>query len=247
MPSVQVISGGHKYHSGFWFSQVAAHNSSRSPGNGEPSGPVAQAPAPEICGTPEDRPILAFDEISACEELCETSEDDWWVCPTEEFDDAVCYQLEPYSDGKYYADETTENKFIHLFKRCPDPASPDGYGEPTAATPIPGPLAGSTQSDIPGEYRIVIPDWSVSFTLTSQYTQFAIYVDKEICGASTWTRAVVYTDLNTGAPTTQTWGGCRSPLNLGPGGFYGDLYRRRPGTTGSGLIDFDFVRRLLVP
>jgi hypothetical protein len=209
---------------------------------------VAQAPTPEICGTPEDRPILAFDEISACEELCEASEDDWWVCPTEEFDAAVCYRLEPYPDGKYYADETTENKFIHLFKRCPDPASPDGYGEPTAATPIPGPLAGSTQSDIPGEYRITLAGGtSSSFFLTEEHPSFAIYITSSGCNTGFFIRRYVYFNPSTNSYADSSYLNCTSSTFLGPGGVYGNLIRRIPGTTGPGDVNFEFVRTLFVP
>ncbi len=132
------------------------------PGAGvpNPADPVGDV-CTDICGTPSDRPILPTDEVYACDDPCPGGEDDWWVCPTEEFDDAVCYRLQPYPDGKYYADETTENKFIHLKKRCPDPSSPDGYGEPTdACAPIPGagggPLPAATWDPYPGAlaYRL---------------------------------------------------------------------------------------------
>jgi hypothetical protein len=110
------------------------------PGVPNPSDPVGNV-CTDICGgTGPNGTVLPGDEVFACDEGCENVEDDWWVCPTEEFDSAVCYRLEAYPDGKYYADETTEGKFIHLFKRCPDPSSPDGYGEPAPAC-APAPTA----------------------------------------------------------------------------------------------------------
>jgi hypothetical protein len=334
------------------------------PGAGvpNPGDPVAQAPAPEICGTLYAGAPLPGDELEVCSDVCEGQYNEWYLCDENPTVGATtilhpsCVKITEGEGAKLILGNGDAGKRVLVVGRCPDPSSPDGYGEPNISAPldltrmpavgcptspvtgndgsftsqqnfatelaegrnwkyyiwgcVPGqgscagglevnytrytneipwgitnvkiyrvhdgnggilpgpapvfpPLGGAwpsnspsdcalpvveaTYTDIPGEYRIVLTDNSVSFALTSQYTSYTIYIDKQICGASTWTRGVRYANIATGATESQTWGGCRSPLNMGTGSVYGDLYRRRPGTTGTGLVDFDFVRQLLVP
>lgn len=207
-----------------------------------------------IDGIPTDRPVLPGDELTYTPPCCPAEVLMYAVDP----DTGVKLQEAPVAIGtaivgdcevrfeilaEYIFDTATAFYFTH---RCVDPGSPDGYGNelPGGTTPRTGQL----QVDGSGEYRITLPGgWSSGFTLDEDNYYYILWVNKIACGGNQWIRALSYLDQSTGDLISTTWGPCVSSSFLQPGAYYGDLYRRRPGTTGSGLDNFDFVRTLYLP
>ena len=206
-----------------------------------------------IGGIPTDRPLLPGDEITYTPPCCPAEV----LLYAIDYDTGERLQEAPVAIGtaivgdcevrfeilaEYIFDTATAFYFTH---RCVDPGSPDGYGNelPGGTTPA----SGSLEADGSGEYRITLPDWSTSFTLDEENYYYILWVNKIACGGSQWVRALSYLDQSTGDLISTTWGPCQSSIFLQPGQLYGNLYRRRPGTTGSGLDNFDFVRTLYVP
>ena len=95
------------------------------------------------------------------------------------------------------------------------------------------------------EYRISTSIYEIGFTTTEANPWFVIGSTNNGCGENT-IRTLTYV---TGEPnvSTSSWGVCASPSFSAPGQYYGTLYRRRPGTVGPGLINFDPVRDLYFP
>jgi hypothetical protein len=206
-----------------------------------------------IGGIPTGRPLLPGDELTYTPPCCPAEVLMYAI----DYDTGERLQEAPVAIGtaivgdcevrfeilsEYIFDTATAFEFTH---RCVDPGSPDGYGAELPGGTVP--LATGLQLDVPGEYRITLPDWSVSFSLNEEYQWYQIFVDKTSCGGDSWVRAVRYYTLDTEELVTQAWGGCASSYSLMPGQLYGSLYRRIPGTTGPGLINFDFIRTLIVP
>ena len=229
------------------------------PPNGSPTGNNPDDPFDAdvpgiITGLPNDRPPLPGDEIIYTPPCCPAEVLMYAI----DFDTGIKLQEAPVAVGtaiegdcevrfeifsEYLFDTATAFYFEH---RCVDPSSPDGYGvfalggKTSVGVPV-------LQFDPPGEYRITLPDWSTSFILTEAFDWYQIFIDKTSCGGGQWIRSLRVIDPSTGNLVTATWGPCQSDYFLLPGSLYGSLYRRRPGTTGSGLNNFDFIRHLYVP
>jgi hypothetical protein len=112
------------------------------PGAGvpNPADPVRQVPKPEICGaTGPDGSPLPGDELEVCAETCENPKAEWYLCPPQIIwtDGTSCEKIEPNEAEKLLVTPDMSGKKLWLIGRCPDPASPDGYGEPQVSEPTP--------------------------------------------------------------------------------------------------------------
>jgi hypothetical protein len=110
------------------------------PGVPNPGDPVAQPPVPEICGaTGPDGSPLPGDELEVCAGTCENPKSEWYLCPPEIIftDGASCEKIEPSLAGKLLVTPDMTGKKLWLIGSCPDPGSPDGYGEPNTSSPTP--------------------------------------------------------------------------------------------------------------
>jgi hypothetical protein len=109
------------------------------PGAGvpNPGDPVAQAPAPEICGASfaNDTPFPG-DELEVCDAVCEGQYNEWYLCdesPTVGATTVIhpsCVKISEGEGAKLIISPDNLGKRVLVVGRCPDPSSPDGYGEP---------------------------------------------------------------------------------------------------------------------
>ena len=225
-----------------------------SPTENNPDDPFDEEIPGTVVGVPDNRPILPGDELFYTPPCCPAEVYLYAVdCET-----GISFTEEPIAIGtavegdcevrfeifnEYFFDNSTCFFFTH---RCVDPGSPDDWGgEVTGSDDIVGGQA--LYFETPGEYRITLPDWSTSFTLTEANNWFQIFVDKTSCGGDFWVRGLRYILPGTGELTTQTWGGCAPSNTLVSGQYYGLLKRRIPGTIGPGDINFEPIRDLYVP
>jgi hypothetical protein len=123
------------------------------PGAGvpNPADPVGQAPAPEICGANGlDDAALPGDELEVCDEACEGQYNEWYVCdesPTVGATTVIhpsCVKISEGEGAKLIVGDGDTGKRVLIVSRCPDPASPDGYGEPQLSPYSPPVESGGT-------------------------------------------------------------------------------------------------------
>jgi hypothetical protein len=107
------------------------------PGVPNPGDPVAQPPVPEICGaTGPDGSPLPGDELEVCSDVCEGQYNEWYLCdesPTVGATTVIhpsCVKITEGEGAKLIISPENSGKRVLVVGRCPDPASPDGYGEP---------------------------------------------------------------------------------------------------------------------
>jgi hypothetical protein len=109
------------------------------PGVPNPPDPAGQAPGPEICGVVTG--TMPGDELEVCEEACEGQYNQWYVCddePTLGASDTIPASCKKISEGegaKLIVSPEESGKRVLVVSRCPDPASPDGYGPPQISPP----------------------------------------------------------------------------------------------------------------
>jgi hypothetical protein len=86
------------------------------------------------------------DELEVCDEVCEGQYNEWYVCdesPTVGATTVIhpsCVKISEGEGAKLIVSPEDSGKRVLVVGRCPDPASPDGYGEPQLAAEATPPI-----------------------------------------------------------------------------------------------------------
>jgi hypothetical protein len=107
-----------------------------------PADPV-EFPGPEISGIPNDRPLLPGDTLTASG-ICDEQYNTWYRINNATGETQVALT----ASSIYTLQNIDAGYSIYVEGRCPDPGSPDGYGEPQAATSTPATGGGSGDSQV---------------------------------------------------------------------------------------------------